>query len=60
MNPFNDVPLNTKNVFVMGIDHSGCEVYLPVDSHDEEIIQIKKYELQQFLFNQQLPEKEYA
>ena len=60
MNPFNNVPLNTKRVFVMGIDHSGCEVYLPVNSYDELVIQTKKLELQEFLFNQPRPEKEYA
>ena len=57
MNPFNNVPINTKRVYVCGIDHSGCEIYLPVDSHNEEVIQTKKQELQQFLFNQPLPEK---
>jgi hypothetical protein len=60
MNPFKDVPLNTKRVFVCGISHSGCEVYLPVDSDDETIIQLKKQELQQFLLNQPLPEKVLA
>ena len=60
MNPFNNVPLNTKKVFVMGIDHSGCEIYLPVNSTDETVIQIKKQELQQFLLTQPLPPKEYA
>ena len=57
MNPFNNVPINTKRVYVCGIDHSGCEIYLPVDSHNEEVIQTKKQELHQFLFNQPLPEK---
>lgn len=60
MNPFSNVPINTKKVFVMGIDHSGCEIYLPVNSTDETMIQLKKQELHQFLFNQPLPEKEYA
>ena len=41
----------------MEIDHSGCEIYIPVDSTDEIIIQTKKQELQEFLFNQPLPEK---
>ena len=57
MNPFNNVPLNTKKVFVMGIDHLGCEVYLPVNSTNEEVIQTKKQELHEFLFNQPLPQK---
>jgi hypothetical protein len=52
MNPFNNVPLNTKKVFVMEIDHSGCEIFLPIDSTNETVIQTKKQELQQFLFNQ--------
>ena len=60
MNPFNNVPLNTKKVYVMGIDHSGTEVYLPVNSTNEIVIQTKKQELQQFLFNQPLLAKEIA
>ena len=60
MNPFNNVPLNTKKVYVMGVDHSGCEIYLPVNSTDETVIQNKKQELHQFLFNQPLPQKELA
>ena len=60
MNLFNNIPLNTKKVFVMGTDHSGCEIFIPVDSYDENIIQLKKQELQQFLFNQPLPKKELA
>ena len=57
MNSINNIPINTNKVFVMGVDHSGCEIYLPVDSTDEIIIQIKKQDLHQFLFNQPLPEK---
>jgi len=56
MNPFNNVPLNTKKVYIMGIDHSGCEIYLPVDSHNKDVIQTKKQELHEFLFKQPLPE----
>lgn len=39
---------------------AGCEVYLLVNSTDEIVIQTKKQELDQFLFNQPLPEKELA
>lgn len=60
MNIFNNLPLNTKKVYVMGIDHSGCEIYIPVNSLNEEIILSKKYELKQFLFNQPLPGKHNA
>jgi len=60
MNPFINIPLNTKKVFVMGIDHSGTEIYIAVDSLDETVIQTKKQELQQYLLNQPLPEKDYA
>lgn len=60
MNPFRNVPINTKKVFVMGFDHSGCKIYLPVNSTDEKVIQAKKQELHQFLFNQPLPEKRLA
>ena len=41
----------------MGIDHSRCKIYLPVNSTNETVIQNKKQELQQFLFTQPLPEK---
>ena len=44
-NPFNNVPLNTKKVFVMRIDRSGTEIYLPVNSANETVIQNKKQEL---------------
>ena len=57
MNPFNNVPLNTKKVYVMAVDHSGCEIYLPVDSTDEKKIQAKREELQQYIFSQPLPDK---
>ena len=57
MNPFLTTPLNTKKVFVMETDHSGCKIYLPVNSTNKIVIQHKKQELQQFLFNQPLPEK---
>ena len=60
MNIFSNVPLNTQKVFVMAVDHSGCEIYLPVNSTDELVIQQKKLQLQQTLFNQPLPEKNYC
>ena len=41
----------------MGVDYSGCEIYLPVDSTDDKIIQNKKEELQWYLDTQPLPDK---
>ena len=57
MNPFLTIPLNIKKVYVCGIDYSGCKIYLSVNSTNETVIQHKKQELQQFLFNQPLSEK---
>lgn len=52
MNPLNDVPLNNKRSYVMGTTYSGCEIYMPVDSYDDDILKNKKNELQKYLDNQ--------
>ena len=44
--PLNRVPLNTKKVFVMGRTASGTEVYMPVNSLNDAVIDKKKKELQ--------------
>lgn len=54
-NPLNDLPLNTKRVYVLGKCHTGCEVYMPVDSFSENIQQEKKNELQNWLNSQYIP-----
>jgi hypothetical protein len=47
---FNDVldtvPNNRKHVFVRGVTKSGCEIYMPVDSYDDEYIIKQKERLQ--------------
>ena len=40
------IPYNTKHVYVMGKTKSGCEIYMPVDSYDEDVIVSKKEQLQ--------------
>ena len=54
-NPLNDLPLNTKRVYVLGKCYTGCEVYMPVDSFVENIQQEKKNELQNWLNSQYVP-----
>ena len=51
-NPLQDVPLNTKKVYVMATSPSGCKIYMPVDSNEEAILQLKRRELQDQLNNQ--------
>ena len=47
--PLNDVPLNTKKVYVRGLTNDGCEIYMPVDSHDDKVIDQVKEDLQKQL-----------
>ena len=49
INPLRHVPLNTKRSFVMGKTPKGCEVYMPVDSFEDKVLQAKKIELQVYL-----------
>ena len=46
------VPLNTKKVYVRAICKSGCEVYFPVDSYNDEVIASRKASFQEYLDNQ--------
>jgi len=55
-NPLENLPLNTKRVYVMAKTHSGCEVYMPVDSDNDAAITQKKIDLQNFLNTQTAPE----
>lgn len=48
-NPLLNVPLNTKKVYVGVIAPGGCEVYMPVDSHNDNVINVLKQELQNYL-----------
>lgn len=47
-----DLPLNTKRQYVMGTAVNGCEIYIPVDSDDENVLNLKKESLQKYLDNQ--------
>lgn len=55
-NPFEQVPLNTKQSYCVAKTHGGCEIFLPVDSDDAQAIEDKKTDLVAFLANQPLPE----
>lgn len=48
-NPFKNLPFNTKQSFVMGLSKEGTEIYLPVDSNDDDVLEGKRKELQEFL-----------
>jgi hypothetical protein len=48
-NPLENLPLNTKRVYVRGVCLTGCEVYMPVDSFDDAEQKRKKDELQAWL-----------
>ena len=48
-NPFENVPLNTKKVFVLGITNDGCKIYLPLNTLNEMEQIKKKDELQEYL-----------
>lgn len=52
MSILKNVPLNTKKVYVMGKTHNGCEVYLPVDSYDDNVIIHARDTLREELKNQ--------
>lgn len=49
INPFKNVPFNRKQSFVMGLSKEGTEIYLPVDSNDDDVLAGKRKELQEFL-----------
>lgn len=51
-NPLEHLPLNTKLVYTMAKTHSGCEVYIPVDSFNDLVINRKKLELQEYFDSQ--------
>jgi hypothetical protein len=60
INPLNNVPLNTKQVYVVGTTYDGCEIYMPVDSFDENVINRKKNQLQNWLNTQPSPLKPFT
>lgn len=49
---FGNLPLNTKRSYVAARDPSGCEIYIPVDSRNLDIMQSKRFELIAFLNSQ--------
>ena len=52
---FNKLPLNTQRTYTMEKDKSGCEVYIPVINRDNDVIDIAKKKLFNFLKNQPEP-----
>ena len=46
---FSKLPLNTQKSYCMVKDESGCEIYIPVDSRDNGIIEFKKKVLKKYL-----------
>ena len=52
---FKDLPLNFKRSYTMEVDKSGCEVYIPIDSKEPEVISACKKALNSFLKNQPEP-----
>ena len=55
MNILENIPLNTKKVYVKATTYSGCEIYMPVDCDNEYEEGRKKEELQSYLNGQPLP-----
>jgi len=51
-NPLDNVPLNTKQVYVSCMTIDGCQIYIPVDSYNDKEIDNKLKQLQDYLANQ--------
>ena len=47
---FSKLPFNTQVSFAM-VEVYGCKLYIPVDSRDNDKVNIKKAELQDYLIN---------
>jgi len=56
INPLDDVPLNTKKVYVRGITPGGCKIYMPADTLDPVKQHKIKTQLQIYLNSQFPPE----
>jgi len=54
LNPLDNVPLNTRRVYVVATAQSGCKVYMPVDTISPNIQHFKRDQLQDYLDNQVL------
>ena len=54
-NPLANVPLNWLRQYVLGISQTGCKIYMPVDSMDQEVQDGAQADLQAFLDNQVIP-----
>lgn len=52
---FTALPLNTKSVYTVAADQSGCKIYIPVDSNDDHEILEAQGELKNFLASQPAP-----
>ena len=47
-NPLDNVPLNTKQVYVSCQSIDGCQIYMPVDSYDDIVINNKLEQLKEY------------
>lgn len=52
---FDKLPLNTQSSYIMQVDKSGCEVYIPTINRDKGVIDNAKQGLLEFLNNQPEP-----
>jgi len=57
---FAALPLNTKRSYTMGVDRTGCEIYIPVHSDSTRLLELRRDELQGFLDKQPPPERTLA
>lgn len=48
-NPLSNLPLNTNRSFLCAKLPTGCSLYVPVDSMDDEVLKRKKLELQSWV-----------
>ena len=56
--PLEKIPLNTKQAYTMATFPNGCELFFPVDSRDDVIIEEAKEEMQRYLDkNFQVPDQ---
>lgn len=48
-NPLLNVPLNTKQAFIMAKTPGGCEIFMPVDTEDADVMVSTRNDLQEHL-----------
>lgn len=48
-NPLENIPLNTKKIYVMATTNQGCKIFMPADSYETIYLFKKRNELQKYL-----------